>query len=316
MKQIFAMLFAVVVFIVAVAAEAATLRDEALIQGDRVTLGDLFDGLPPDQAGTAIARAPALGQTVTLDSRWLSRLAQAHGIDWDTTAGALRIAVSRPSHRLDAAMISGFLRETLAARLSGDRFELTIDNRSLEVHLPIDAPPTLAIEGLTFDPVGGRFSGTLVAPAGGTPIVRLGIAGRATRILEVPVLQARMRAGAVIAESDIAFVEMPAHRVAADAALDAADMVGLSPRRSLAANVPVRLADLRPPIVVRRGEPVTMLLTSGALTITARGRALEDGSRGALVRIVNIDSNRTVEAEIVGPGTVTVRRLAPLAAVN
>ena len=55
MKQIFAMLFAVAVFIAAVAAEAATLRSEAVIRGDRVLLGDLFDGLSPDLAGTAIA---------------------------------------------------------------------------------------------------------------------------------------------------------------------------------------------------------------------------------------------------------------------
>ena len=316
MKQIFAMLFAVAVFIVAVAAEAATLRSDAVIEGDRVTLGDLFDGLSPDMAGTAIARAPALGRTVTLDARWLSRLAQAHGIDWDTTTGALRIAVSRPSHRLDATAITDFMRETLAARMPGDRFEISFDTRSLEAHLPIDVAPTLAVEGLTFDPVGGRFSGTLIAPASGTPLVRLGVAGRATRILEVPVLLGRMRSGDVISEADIGYVEMPAHRVTADAALHAADMVGLSPRRSLAANTPIRLADLRPPIVVRRGEAVTMLLTSGALTITARGRALEDGARGRLVRIVNIDSNRTVEAEIVGPGTVMVRGLAPLVAVN
>ncbi len=316
MKQIFAMLFAVVVFIVAVAAEAATLRREAVITGDRVMLGDLFDGLSPDQAGTAIARAPALGRTVTLDARWLGRLARAHGIDWDTTAGALRIAVSRPSHRLDSAMIAGVLRQALAGRIPGERFELTLDSRGMEAHLPLDAVPTMTIEGLTFDPVGGRFSGTLVAPAEGPPIVRLGVAGRATRILEVPVLQARMRAGEIISDADIGYVEMPAHRVAADAALDAAEMVGLSPRRSLAANVPVRLADLRPPIVVHRGEPVTMLLSSGALTITARGRALEDGARDRMVRVVNIDSNRTIEAEVVGPGTVSVRSLAPLAAVN
>ena len=89
MKQIFAMLFAVAVFIVAVAAEAATLRSEAVIQGDRVTLGDLFDGLPPDQAGTAIARAPALGRTVSLGApveriagayAWLRRAELALGL--------------------------------------------------------------------------------------------------------------------------------------------------------------------------------------------------------------------------------------------
>lgn len=316
MKQIFAMLFAVVVFIVAVAAEAATLRPEAVIDGGQVTLGDLFDGLPPDQAATAIARAPALGRSVTLDARWLSRLARAHGIAWDMSVPPLRTTVSRPSHRLDSVLITATVRDALADRMAGDRFELAFDNRSLEAHLPIDAEPTMALEGLTVDPVSGRFAGMLVAPATGTPEVRLAIAGRATRILEVPVLLNRLRPGDVISEADIAIVDMPAQRVAADIALDIADMVGLSPRRLLSANVPVRLSDLRAPIVVHRGEAVTMLLNNGALTISARGKALEDGARNTLVRVVNIDSNRTIEAEIVGPGTVVVRGFSAIAAVN
>ena len=316
MKQIFAMLCAVVAFIVAVAAEAATLRPEAVILGDRVTLGDLFDGLPADQAATAIARAPALGRSVALDAGWLLRLARTHGVAWDANAGPARITVSRPSQRLDSAAIAGAVRAGLADRMAGDRFELTFDSRAPEAHLPLDAAPTLAVEGLTFDPSSGRFAGTLVAPADGAPIVRLGIAGRATRILDVPVLRTRMRAGAVISERDVGSVDMPANRVAADTALDAADLIGFSPRRSLAANAPIRLSDLRRPLVVTRGERVTMLLSTGTMTITARGKALEDGPRGALIRVVNADSNRTIEAEIVGPGTVMVRGPATLAAGN
>lgn len=316
MKQIFAMLFAVAVFIAAVAAEAAMLRPEAVIESGRVTLGDLFDELPPDLAATAIARAPALGQSVTLDARWLARLARAHGFAWDPTVPPSRIVVSRPSHRLDRAAITAAVRDSLAGQMAGDRFQLTFDNRALEAHLPIDAAPTIAIDDLTFDPRSGRFAGTLVAPADRAPLVRMAVAGRATRILRVPVLRNRLRAGAVISDTDIGFIDMAADRVAADAALDAIDLVGLSPRRSLAANAPVRLTDLREPIVVHRGEAVTMLLRSGALTISARGKALEDGARNALVRVVNTDSNRTIEAEIVGPGTVMVRGFPALAATK
>lgn len=316
MKQIFAMLFAVLVFIVAVAAEAATLRPEAIIEGHQVTLGDLFDGLPPDQAVTAIARAPALGQSVALDARWLLRLARAHGIAWDAGLSPARIVVSRPSHRLDRAAITGAVRASLAADMLGDRFELAFDNRSLEAHLPIDLTPTMAVENLTFDSASGRFAGTVVAPAGATPVVRIAVSGRATRILEIPVLLRRLRPGDVISDADIGTIDLPANRVANDVALDAADLAGLSPRRSLAANVPVRLTDLRQPVVVHRGEAVTMLLRSGALTISARGKALEDGARNALVRVVNTDSNRTIEAEVVGPGTVLVRGFSSLAAAN
>ncbi len=94
----------------------------------------------------------------------------------------------------------------------------------------------------------------LVGAAAGPGRAERGVAGGGSPCLEGPVGQGRMRAGAVVAASDIAFVGVPAHRVAAGAALDAADMVGLSPRRSLAANTPIRMADLRQPIVVRRGE--------------------------------------------------------------
>ncbi len=316
MKQIFAMLFAVLVFIVAVAAEAATLRAEAIIESSQVTLGDLFDELPPHQAATAIARAPALGQSVSLDARWLIRLARAHGIDWDASLSPARIVVSRPSHRLDRATITAAVRASLAVDLFGERFELTFDNRTLEAHLPIEEAPTIAVDNLTFDPASGRFAGTVVAPAGQTPVVRIAVSGRATRILEVPVLLRRLRPGEVISDADIGTIDMAANRVANDVALDAADLEGLSPRRSLAANAPVRLTDLRRPVVVHRGEAVTMLLRSGALTISARGKALEDGARNALVRVVNTDSNRTIEAEVAGPGTVLVRGFSSLAAAN
>lgn len=316
MKQIFAMVFAALVFIAAVAAEAATLRPEAVIHGEQVTLGDLFDGLPPDRAGTPIARAPALGRQVTLDARWLGRLARAHGIHWDAASPLSRIVVSRPSHRLDRAFITATVREALAGRMLGDRFDLQFDNRTLEAHLPVTMQPTAAIDELSFDPASGRFAATLIAPADGPAIVRMPVAGRAMRIVSVPVLLQRLRSNEVIARSDVGHIDMTSDRVGPDVALHADELIGMSPRRAIAANAPVRLNDLKPPTVVRRGETVTMLLRSGALAISARGRALEDGPRGALIRVVNIDSNRTIEAEIVGPGTVTVRGPAALASLN
>jgi flagella basal body P-ring formation protein FlgA len=90
----------------------------------------------------------------------------------------------------------------------------------------------------------------------------------------------------------------------------------MSPRRVLSAGAPVRLGDLRPPVVVARGSRVTMQVRYGALTVTAGGRALEDGAMGAVIRVVNVDSSRTVEAVVTGPNQVAVDPAAAAAAAN
>jgi flagella basal body P-ring formation protein FlgA len=61
--------------------------------------------------------------------------------------------------------------------------------------------------------------------------------------------------------------------------------------------------------LVRRGEPVTLRLQSGSLTIATAGRALADGQRGARVRVVALATRRTLEGIVEGPGEI--RLLTP-----
>src|SRR3546814_15228367 len=90
--------------------------------------------------------------------------------------------------------------------------------------------------------------------------------------------------------------------------MDAGDLVGMSPRRGLAANTPIRIHDVERPIDVARGDTVVMPLQSGALMIPARGRALDQGSLGQVVRVLNVDSNRPVEAVVTGPNARPAER--------
>ncbi len=59
------------------------------------------------------------------------------------------------------------------------------------------------------------------------------------------------------------------------------------------------------PKLVRRGQPVTLAVRSGTLTITAQGRALADGREGDFVRVVT-SANRTVEGIVEASGAVRV----------
>jgi len=51
------------------------------------------------------------------------------------------------------------------------------------------------------------------------------------------------------------------------------------------------------------------------MTLTAQGKAEEDGSRGDVIRVRNLQSNKTIEATITGPDSVAVN-LGPRLAAN
>jgi flagella basal body P-ring formation protein FlgA len=315
MKQILIMLTAAAAFVAAVAAQAAQgaeLRADGVVTGERITLGDLFEGVG-DRAEVAVGQAPAPGRRAVFDAVTLHRVARQHGVDWAPAGQSDRIALTRASTAVRAEQFQLAVAEALAGRAREGRIEIELDNRFVEIHLPAGVTPSVAVEGLTYDEVLGRFVATAVAGQGRDE-VRVPLAGRASAVLDVPVLNRRLRPGEVIGAGDVAWVELRLGRNAEDVVRTEAQLVGLATRRSLPPNAPIRGADLRQPNLVTKGQLVTIALEGRALQLTAQGRALQDGSQGETVRIVNTMSNRTIEATVTGPNLVAVAAPSSLAA--
>ena len=314
MNQILAMLFAAAVFVTAVVAEAASLRTEAIIEGDRVTLGDLFDGLAPDRAQVAIAQAPAPGRRVVLEARWLVRVARAYGVDYRPASASETIAVTRASNTVNFDGVEALLMAELRPRLGPGEIELEVGGIDREVHLPAGVDPTVALADFSYSRQTNQFTAVLVAPAEAEAAeqVRIAVRGSARVVVEVPVLARRLRDGDVIGAGDITWIAIDGNRVPTEVARTEDDLIGLAVRRSLPSGDMVQLSDLRPPVMIARGTTVLIRYTAGPLAITARGRSLQDGADGELIRVVNIDSSRTVEALITGPDTVSVVAAAAL----
>lgn len=93
---------------------------------------------------------------------------------------------------------------------------------------------------------------------------------------------------------------------AARGALTADDASGMEAARNLTTGMVVRRSDLMKPQLVRRGEPVTIRIVSGALVITSSGRALNGGGQGEMVRVVTNTTNRTLDGIIDGAGSVRI----------
>jgi len=73
------------------ASAAVQLRQDVVVSGGKVTLGDLFSDAG-DAAGVFVARAPA-GQTIVLDATQVQVLARSNGVNWGNPADLRRITV-------------------------------------------------------------------------------------------------------------------------------------------------------------------------------------------------------------------------------
>jgi flagella basal body P-ring formation protein FlgA len=127
----------------------------------------------------------------------------------------------------------------------------------------------------------------------------------------VPTLIRRIATGETIARDDIQWQTARADTVARNVLLDLDRIVGKEAKRPLQPDQPLRAGDIRAPIVVAKGSLVTLVVQSPSMTLTSKGKAMENGALGDSVRIQNTQSKVVVEGEVVSPGTVRVAGLQP-----
>ncbi len=84
----------------------------------------------------------------------------------------------------------------------------------------------------------------------------------------------------------------------------AEDLVGQRAARALGVGEPVERRDLEVPLLIRRGELITVEATAGSLIIRTVARAMSDGGDGEVVRLRNEGTREEYTA------TVAARRLA------
>ena len=118
------------------------------------------------------------------------------------------------------------------------------------------------------------------------------------------VLDRAVERGDTLAATDL--VEAMLSPARARGSLRATDIEGMAATRRLAAGSIVRHSDIGRPQIVRRGEPVLISWRADALTITSSGRALADGAKGDLVRVVATATSRTLDATVEAPGAVRI----------
>lgn len=82
---------------------------------------------------------------------------------------------------------------------------------------------------------------------------------------------------------------------------------GMILKRSVRAGTVLGPILLAQPMLVKKGEKVTIRAESGSIQVRMGGVALSDGARGEVIRVRNNSSQKVIEAEVVSAGVVQVR---------
>jgi flagellar basal body P-ring formation protein FlgA len=287
-------------------AEAApTLRPTSVVDGAVIRLGDLFADAGA-VASDIVAPAPPPGARTIFDAAWLAASAREHQLDWQPASRLDQASVSRATRAIEAAAIAARLLEEIGMRESIVNAEIQLDNPALRLLVAAEAADTIAIDGLAIEPRSGRFFAFIAAPAGSSEAERQRVTGRIVRMIDLPVLSHAMTSGDTIAAGDIETMRVRAERLGGDAVLDRQSLLGKTPRHALRPHEPLRLGDIQTPILVHRGDLVTIVLETPTLRLTAQGKALDDGAMGALLHLANTKSNRVIDARVTGPNTAAV----------
>jgi flagella basal body P-ring formation protein FlgA len=110
--------------------------------------------------------------------------------------------------------------------------------------------------------------------------------------------------GDVIAESDLTYAMVDGSALMSGIVTSMNTLAGMQTRRMLRMGEGLRADDVRHPIVVTKGQTVTMLFSAPGVELTATGRAMSEGGVGDTVTVQNPVSYRMIIATVTAPGTV------------
>jgi len=293
-----------------------TLKAEATVAGDVVRIGDLIDNAG-EAAEVAIFRAPDLGQTGTVPVARVLEAVLPHQIVLLDTRGIAEVVVTRASRLITGKDVEARIIRALAGQ-SGlpDAKNLTVmlDNEVRPLQVEAAATADLRIARLTYEPRSGRFDVAFELP--GSAVARrlpLRFTGAIAETFEALVPTRQIAQGEVLKETDLTLARRPKVESAANVLLTVEQAVGQASKRVLRPGQVIRASDLAKPELVARNQAVTITYAVPGITVSIRGQALEPGAHGDVINVLNVQSKKTIQATVTGPGRVNVAATSQLA---
>jgi len=152
----------------------------------------------------------------------------------------------------------------------------------------------------------GMVAGTAPTPASSTtatpaPATK---AAPAPEFRQVVVAATNLLPGQLLQRESLKLERMEADKINKAHYQELQGLEGQELMRAVRAGEPIRISDLRPANLVKRGELVLMTVgTPATFQISVKAEAMQDGRAGEQIKLRNTESGRTLSAVVTGKGT-------------
>ncbi len=299
-------------------AAGPVLRASVTVTSDIVRIGDVVENAGA-AAQIAIFRAPDLGTTGAVPVAQVLATLRAHQVIGVNARDLREVAVTRAARTLLAKDIERQITRVLERRNGlGDAANLavTFDRELRDLNLDTANSGELSASAIRFDPRSGRFDITFDIQNDDTySPTRLRFTGTAVETVEAAVLTRSVERNDILKASDIAIERRPKTEAGSDAALRER-AVGLQMRRQMRAGQVIKMVDLGKPDLVTRDQNITLIYDAPGVHLTGRGKAMDSGTLGDTVNVMNTQSKRVVQGTVTGPGQVAIIVATSSATIN
>jgi flagella basal body P-ring formation protein FlgA len=148
-----------------------------------------------------------------------------------------------------------------------------------------------------------RFS--LIFRVDGRAVKNIAVSATLEALAHVAITTGDLRRGVILDEEHIELAERDLNRLRAPC-FDSDELLGKRLKRSLRKGQVFERSAVAFPPMIKRGEVVTITAQKGALTVTAKGLAQQNGDEGDMIRVRNISSQKDLICKVAGPVAVTV----------
>jgi len=288
---------------------APVLRASVNVSGDIVHVSDLIDN-PGAAAEIAVYRAPDLGTTGMLPTSQVIAMLRAHQVIGVDTRDIKEVAVTRLARTVGAKEIEIAVAHALEHRTGlGDaaNISITFDQTVQDMKFNAANNGALTATSSHFDPRSGRFDVSFEFSNAATAApTRLRFTGTAVETAEVAVLTRNVDRSELLRSGDLVLERRPRAELGGGDAASRELAVGMQTRRPVRAGQALKTADLVKPDLVQRDQAVTVIYRTAGIYLTTRGKAIESGTEGDVVNVINLQSKRTVTGRVSGRGQVSV----------
>lgn len=283
--------------------QAETLRSHHVVVTDNVVrLGDIFD-VDVVFADEELFQSPPLGRNGVLTAKMLNAIASKFSLDWLNTNLVEKITVARKSKTITADDIKNIIAQYAIdnQHVAGEvaQTHIKFNQHVNDIVIAQNEYINFVVSNFVYRPLSDQFSVEFRFVRDGKYQTKV-LNGKLENLIKIPVFTQNIRRGQIVTADDVKFIQINHRNLVSNIVIDSADLIGKTAKNTVRAMQPINHSLLKYPDLVTKNTIINLKFKMGRIQLSIKARALKTGAKGALIRVMNIESGKLIDAIVIG----------------